>query len=85
MEGGRGQRSQRLRGAAWEGMGKPALEHGSGWGGRWGRRSKANVTPSALLQCRERVGGDRAREGEDTMTEGDFPGRLYAPCKKLRV
>ena len=82
MEGERGQWSQRLRGAAWEGTGKPALEHGSGWGGRRGRRSKANATPSALLQCRERVEGDGAREGEDT-TEGDFPGHLYAPLQKV--
>ena len=38
-EGRRGQRSHRLRGAAWEGQKSELLEDGRGWGGRWGRRS----------------------------------------------
>ena len=81
-EGRRGQRSHRLRGAAWEGRGQTSLllEDRSGWGGRWGRRSMANVTPTALLLCRERLEGDGARGGEDS---GRLPWQSLRPVQKV--
>ena len=45
----------------------------------------ANVTPTALLLCREWVEGDGAREGEAKTTAGDFPSSLYFQCRKSRL